>query len=379
MGGLLSVIDFEVGWGVHTPWIVLIGFSLIFGVSWRGLRKTKRKFSTSQHGTSDIKDNDPKEISEEIIPLPDFDWKSTEPLKFRPFKPIYHLTMGLTRLTISDLIAMDKTYLSRVTLRKEIMRTHPSTVLQARPESTSAVNELYTFLFSIYLPQRFPQIFLLTSTSLYNTATCSSIPLTPSSDPIENLSRIGENIDDEFLILLKAEDGDGYVLKAFVTCFPSGFDTEKKLGLRLREIHAPVPGYKEKLEMSMDRFFDRLEVGRVVSRVNWSITTHDKLFAPYGNHLYADEEAQEEEVDINNTYLRCERQLLHRLPYSKALIFSFKTYLYPISEIKEEGLGEDLATAIDGLKAGSVPQMNVYKKAIVWGEAVQSFLRDTSA
>ena len=45
MGGLLSVIDLEVGWGVHTPWIVLIGFSLIFGVSWRGLRKTKRKVS----------------------------------------------------------------------------------------------------------------------------------------------------------------------------------------------------------------------------------------------------------------------------------------------------------------------------------------------
>lgn len=163
---------------------------------------------------------------------------------------------------------MDKTYLSRIALRKEIMRSYPSTVLQARSESIPAINELYTFLFSIYLPQRFPRIFILSSTSLYNTATCSSIPLIPSSDPIETLSRIGENIDDEFLFLLKADDGDGYVLKAFVTCFPSGFDTEKKLGLKLREIHGPVPGYKEKLEMSMDRFFERLEVGRVVSRAN---------------------------------------------------------------------------------------------------------------
>jgi hypothetical protein len=163
---------------------------------------------------------------------------------------------------------MDKTYLSRITLRKEIMRSHAATVLQAHPESIPAVNELYTFLFSTYLPQRFPRIFILSSTSLYNTATGSSIPLTPSSNPIETLSRIGENVDDEFLLLLKAEDGDGYVLKAFVTCFPNGFDTERKLGLRLREIHGPVPGYKEKLEKSMDRFFERLEVGRVVSRAN---------------------------------------------------------------------------------------------------------------
>lgn len=30
----------------------------------------------------------------EIIPLPDFDWRTTEPLKFRQFKDKYHLTMG---------------------------------------------------------------------------------------------------------------------------------------------------------------------------------------------------------------------------------------------------------------------------------------------
>lgn len=163
---------------------------------------------------------------------------------------------------------MDKTYLSRMTLRKEIMRAHASTVLQAYPESIPAVSELYIFLFSTYLPQRFPGIFILADNSLYNTATSTSIPLSPSANPIETLSRIGENIDDEFLILLKAADGDGYVLKAFVTCFPNGFDTEKKLGMKLREIHSPVPGYKEKLEMSMDRFFERLEVGKVVSRAN---------------------------------------------------------------------------------------------------------------
>lgn len=69
--------------------------------------------------------------------------------------------------------------------------------------------------------------------------------------------------------------------------------------------------------------------------------------------------------------------MLHRLPNTKALIFSFKTYLYPIKEIRDEGLGDDLATAIEGLKGGSVRQMNVYKKGVVWGEAVKAFLRGT--
>jgi hypothetical protein len=67
--------------------------------------------------------------------------------------------------------------------------------------------------------------------------------------------------------------------------------------------------------------------------------------------------------------------MLHRLPNTKALLFSFKTYLYPLREIKEEGLGDELAKAIDGLKEGSVPAMHFYKRGVVWGEAVKAFLR----
>jgi len=56
-------------------------------------------------------------------------------------------------------------------------------------------------------------------------------------------------------------------------------------------------------------------------------------------------------------------------------VFAFHTYTYPIKEIKEEGLGEELAQAIDGLKEGSVPQIHFYKRGPVWGEAVKAFLR----
>jgi Protein of unknown function (DUF3445) len=75
------------------------------------------------------------------------------------------------------------------------------------------------------------------------------------------------------------------------------------------------------------------------------------------------------------TFVRCERQTLHRLPKSRALVFAFKTYMYPISEIKEEGLGEELAEAIDGLKDGSVPEMHFYKRGVEWGNAVKEYLR----
>lgn len=60
---------------------------------------------------------------------------------------------------------------------------------------------------------------------------------------------------------------------------------------------------------------------------------------------------------------------------SKALVFAFHTYTYPIKQIRDEGLGEDMAVAVDGLRKGNVPEMHIYKKGDVWGEALKEFLR----
>lgn len=118
-------------------------------------------------------------------------------------------------------------------------------------------------------------------------------------------------------------------------------------------------------------------------------------------------------------HLRVESQTLHRLPTTRALVFSFKTYLYPISSLKTEYMNTDVSTstttshahvdsdsetttdtekdvgteggmerennressalvlakAIEGLKGGSVPHMWFYKRGVVWGERVLEYLR----
>lgn len=58
------------------------------------------------------------------------------------------------------------------------------------------------------------------------------------------------------------------MLKGFVTCFPNGFNTATKLNLELRDIHTPIPQYKEKLEKSMDRYFEKLKAGKFIQRAN---------------------------------------------------------------------------------------------------------------
>jgi hypothetical protein len=52
-----------------------------------------------------------------------------------------------------------------------------------------------------------------------------------------------------------------------------------------------------------------------------------------------------------------------------------QTYEYPLSDVRDEGSGEALADAVDGLTKGSVPEMAVYKGQHMWGEKVNAFLR----
>lgn len=75
------------------------------------------------------------------------------------------------------------------------------------------------------------------------------------------------------------------------------------------------------------------------------------------------------------TYARIELQTLSRLPKTRAILFSFKTYLYPVESLKKEGLGPQVADAIEGLKTGNAPGMWRYKGAPQWGEPICKYLR----
>ncbi|EGE83393.1 hypothetical protein BDDG_06337 [Blastomyces dermatitidis ATCC 18188] len=366
-----------------------------------------------------------------VEPLQKFDWEKTEPLKLRPYKPKYHLTMGLENLDPSELILMDKTYKERITLRRELLKKYPDVVCRVNkddeedPRIRPAVHELYRYIMGIYLPNRYPQMFKLVQTDfetgpalmVRNLTTMELFPIQISSTRTTRsiLETLIKSVDEDILILLPDQnsgDDNGkkngqrraqqekneetseknsddspsdpsdevkYILEAYATCFPSGFDTREKLGKPLAQIHEPIPGYRLKLEKSMDRFFHKLPAGKYVKRVNWSVTVDAELFSPFGGiHAHNGEEITQlklKEVDLDNTFLRCERQTLFRLPQSGAMVFSFHTYRYPIQEIKDEGSAEDLAAAIDGVSEGSIPEMAVYKRIPAWGEAIKEFLR----
>ncbi|KGQ06924.1 hypothetical protein BBAD15_g7764 [Beauveria bassiana D1-5] len=318
--------------------------------------------------------------TQEITPLEGLDWENEEPKQLRPFKPTYHITMALRADTPQELITIDRDYRSRVLLRRSLLAQHPSTVHGCTAPGAAAVRELYTHLLTTHLPARYPTIFQLVGSGslLHNAATGATHPTTPPDDDSGGaeaaLRVLGETVEEDLFLL--RETPRGHESTAFVCCFPAGFDPSEKLGRLLSEIHAPVPGY-DKIGASMERFFGKLEVGKSVKRMNWTVQTHDQLFNCKANHDLAgqDSSTPDQNVDISQTFVRIELQTLTRLPQTRAILFSFKTYMYPVQQIKSEGGGPAFADAVEGLATGNAPGMRTYKGSVRWGKAVCEYLR----
>ncbi|KAK4201705.1 hypothetical protein QBC40DRAFT_263968 [Triangularia verruculosa] len=317
-----------------------------------------------------------------IEPLPDFSWQETPPLQLRPYKPKYHITMAIQTSSPSELIIVDKNYLNRVTARKSTLASHPEIVKGYIPSGIAPIKELYTYLMGTYLPTRYPTMFSLSpdSTTLHNKITSLTSPTSPLNlTPDDLLSTLASTIEDDIFLLLPDPTTSLHRCVAFLCCHPSGFDPSTKLNKILAEIHGPVPSY-DKIGPGMEKFFSKLEPGKPVKRMNWGMQTHAELYTPDGNHIHESEvehltEEDRDNIDISQTRLRVELQTLTRLPETRAIMFSFKTFLYGLDEIRAEGKGEELAEAVEGLKEGNAKGMYVYKGAVRWGERVCEYLR----
>ena len=276
---------------------------------------------------------------------------------------------GLQKTDVNGITQMDRQYAERIHARKDIVRQYPG-ALDCLDSGVAMLSELYEFLVQAYLPQRYPTIFRRLDDScddsggafLENLVTHERLPLTAPTDRYDTLRKINSSVDEDFLMLLPSPDGDGYTLQSFVWAYPVGFDPQSKMGIKLRNAHQPIPGYKEKLALSMDRYFANLEPGDIRYRVNWTVATNDNLCERGEYHLSPGQASTETEVDLKRCRLRCELQTLFSLPKSGGRVLSVHLYLYKLQEIKDVGLGPQMVEAIDGFKKGNVPGFHHYKR-----------------
>lgn len=175
-------------------------------------------------------------------------------------------------MDVSDLLQIDQDHFDRLRQRKSILDTTDHEAIFTSSPADLAVLEIYEWFAQEYLHQRFPTIFRIDNSARYieNVVNGDKFPVKSPDNSADTLLLLGRMVDEDMMFLLPSADGDGYSLQAYVVCFASGFNIRKMRGRKLRDIHTEVPGYKDKLQMSMERFLGRLEPGKYVQRANVS-------------------------------------------------------------------------------------------------------------
>jgi len=133
-----------------------------------------------------------------------------------------------------------------------------------------------------------------------------------------------------------------WVLSAGAIAFPAHWVLNDKIAKPMATVHAPVPDYKTRLEVPVNRFFNNMKSGSITCRFNWSLQIGQELFTPRRNARPSSDTT----TKIDQVYVRIERQTLRKLPGSGHILFTIRTNL--------ESLGNWLA--VDGALA-SLGQM----------------------
>jgi hypothetical protein len=233
--------------------------------------------------------------------------------------------MGIKALDLAEWIEIDERFAAQLAERRALLDERANEVLAALPESEPGQRELLELLLD-HLPARFPQHYRRLEGRIENRIIGESFALEAWHDA--PLALAGRLVQEDLCLMQRSVTG--YRLVAAVLCFPAHWRLADKLGRPLETIHAPVPGFGERLAAPVDRFFASIQVARPVWRVNWSLVDQPTLFLP-PEHRGHPQPISAEQAGTQ-LWLRVERQTLRRLARSGDVVFGIHTHVDPLHD-----------------------------------------------
>lgn len=221
-------------------------------------------------------------------------------------------------------LRVDAAYAGQVALRRHLLDTRRAEVLAETPDAAAAVEELHA-LVSAQLPDLG---FQREGTGWR----CPDDAWVADGAPLETLGRLCQA---DLCLMEKAQNTREHVLTAAVLCFPASWRLSEKIGRRLTAIHRPVDVYDASLARRVQRLFDGVQVDRPLWRFNRLWYQDAALFQPRSRTV------TRMAGDMPAPYLRSERQVIVRLPETRAVLFAIHTYVLARADIPA-GFADDL-------------------------------------
>ncbi|WP_404348464.1 DUF3445 domain-containing protein [Sutcliffiella horikoshii] len=271
--------------------------------------------------------------------------KLTEEMKRFPYPfkgDTYRYSNNSTLLTPPSSIDITEGYLKEIQLKRSLLSEHHSRCFQSFPHTNKAQWEALKLVMTdlaTYFPKNFSfkreghnHIFinrLLQEEFEFKMGDETTLPNEP-------LDFIGRHVQED-LILMMQRDGDLY-LDAGQLCFPANWSLAFNHGMSFKNIHFPIPGFKEEgLDERILQFLLSLEAGNPWGRKNWSLMAGNRMDTSLETFDVWGKDRKKVTVDNAGEFvhLRVEVQKLFRLPRSNAILFTIHTHLLPLEKLIE--------------------------------------------
>ena len=274
--------------------------------------------------------------------------------------------IGLKALSLEHWLDIDGEFEGQLRCKEELLKHRYDDVCVALPDTQAAQQEVL-YLLSEHLATYFPQVYCSVDGGICNVRTQQTWNFANFAD--SSLDLAGRLVQEDLCILLPKEGG--YVLSAASVCFPLRWRLRDKLGQPLGYIHRRVPDYHDRLERPVDNVFARLRQGFPGLRFNWNIVDAPDLFLDQEKQVTGFNCAIAPNNAGQRLWLRVERQTLRRLPVSGGILFTIRTYVYPLDQIAADpNVAAQLSYAVQSLE----PEMQVYKNLLPFREALLVYL-----
>jgi len=230
------------------------------------------------------------------------------------------MSLGLRTLDLADWLDVDSHYRAEIAEKQRLLHERHRDVVAHLPAGGSGAQETLEVV---------REWMHATNPGLADEPPCGLHPVDAAGRMVQ-----------EDLCVMTVEDGV-WRLSAASVCFPSRWSLREKLGRTLADIHDPVPGYDDIADV-VDRSLDRLEVGRPLWRLNWSILDDPALFQPAGGR-----ESGCGARGLDELTMRVERQTLRRLPRTGDVLFTIRTYRHRLEDVARDPVrARDLAATL---------------------------------
>ncbi|RNA69301.1 DUF3445 domain-containing protein [Alteribacter keqinensis] len=275
------------------------------------------------------------------------------PYPFKEGQTDYGYANNAVPMINKSAVEITSNYQEEITIKRRLLDRHRDRCFSAFPYTYEAQWEAALYLteqLSAFYPQHFSIMEKGKKRTLINKMSEEEVHLL-YKETDEPLNTIGKHVQED-LILMFQREGQLF-LDAGQLCFPSNWSLVFNKGMAFKDIHRPVPGFRENsLDARIERFLLHLLPDQPFERVNWSFMAGNRLdtsleaFPDWGKERYEVTEANAGE----KVHLRVETQKLIRLPETYVILFTIHTHLLSLADLcKSKNKGRQVLSILESL------------------------------